>query len=238
MPSRRYQGKAFQIEGKFIGLADPHLFHANILKYDGRTQFMTHNDLEIYEQYKKTGERGPRISDESVQKMNHGILDAINAEVEDPDKDTVLIIGDFVFGNSPNQYRRNAVFARDQINCKDVRIVWGNHDEPDEIYDLFTYSYEQALLYVGKQPCFANHYPLWCHDGPKDTIMLSGHVHGLYENPNHPHPFARSELWLGKDIGISTNNYKPYTMPLIQEKLRPIRLAREKLSESQRYLLH
>jgi calcineurin-like phosphoesterase family protein len=227
MGSRRYKGEKYRVEGKAILLSDPHFFHGNILKYDGRTQFMTEFDRIIYDEYVRTKERGPKISEEAIANMNSFIVDAINDEVDDPDSDTVIINGDFVFGNSPNQYRRNAIQIRDQINCRDVRAIWGNHDEPDEIADLFKYTYEQTLMYIGKQPCFFNHFPMTTWDGPKGTILLHGHVHGLYEEANHPHPIARPQLWLAKDLGVNTNGYKPYTMEKIQQKLQKVRDAQE-----------
>jgi calcineurin-like phosphoesterase family protein len=224
MASRRYKGAAYRIDRKAIILSDPHFFHNNILKYDGRTQFFTDTDREVYDAYlKDSSNRKGRISDEATRHMGEFILEGINAEIEDPEHDTVLCLGDLVFGNSPNQYLRNAKYIRDRINCRDVRIVWGNHDEPDEIRHLFTHSYDQTVMYIERTACFLNHFPMITWDGGKQAIHLHGHVHGLYEQSSHPHPVARPKLWLAKDVGVNTNGYKPYTMSKILAQLESVR---------------
>lgn len=217
-----------RIDGKAILFSDPHGFHGNIQKYSDRTQFMTADDLEVYRLYKTTGQRGGRISDESIHKMNEFILDNINAEIEDPEHDTVVCNGDFVFGNSKNQYRRNAEYFRDRINCRDVRIVWGNHDDPDAIHDLFTFNYDIASIDIGRQRVVFSHYPMVAWEGShRGVIHCHGHVHGLYIKPTHPHPLARPNLWAAIDIGVDTNGLKPYTMPQVIEKMKPIWKAQE-----------
>jgi calcineurin-like phosphoesterase family protein len=194
---------------------------------------MTIEDLATYEEYKATGNRGKPMGKESIETMNEFILDRINAEVEDPEKDTVLINGDFVFGNSPKQYYAHAQYARNRINCKDVRIVFGNHDNPDAIHDLFSHCYQQALIYIGKQKVFFNHFPMVTWEGShRGTILCYGHVHALYTKPSHPHPMAHPELWAAVDIGVDTNNYHPYTLPQLFERVKPIWEAQQAAREN------
>ena len=220
----------YKVTGKAVILSDPHFYHGNIIKFDKREQFLANDaDRAIYDDYHKSGARGGRLSDESIEKMNAYILDSINQEVSDPERDTIIIVGDFLFANSGNQYRRRAEYLIRQIQCKDVRIVWGNHDDPNALCDLFTFCYEQALINVEGQPIVFNHYPMvaWqnSHHG---TILCYGHVHGLYSKPTHPHPMARPELWAAIDVGVCTNEYKPYTIPQILERVKPIWDAQKK----------
>ncbi len=214
-----------RITGKAILLADPHGFHTNIQLYAGRTQFMNQEDLDIYEEYKRTGKRhkGRKLSSESAVKMTEFILDSINEAITDPDQDTVLIVGDLVFGNSIQQYRRNAEYFVNRIQCKDKRIVFGNHDKQDHIQDLFTFCYEQVMINVNGLNVFFSHYPMCTWQGSHEGVInCYGHVHGLYGHADHPHPMARPHLWGAKDIGVDTNNLKPYTMPQIIEEMKPI----------------
>jgi calcineurin-like phosphoesterase family protein len=218
MASRRYKGAAYRIDRKAIILSDPHFFHNNILKYDGRTQFFTDADREVYDAYlKDSSNRKGRISDEATRRMGEFILEGINAEIEDPEHDTVLCLGDLVFGNSPNQYLRNAKYIRDRINCRDVRIVWGNHDEPDEIRHLFTHSYDQTVMYIERTPCFLCHYPMRSWLGmEKGNYHLHGHVHG------HLTPEKPTDLVL--DVGVNVHACKPWTMKQISECMRKRRV--------------
>ncbi len=224
----------YRIHGKAILLSDPHGFHANIQLYSDRTQFMNEEDLDIYEEYKRTKQRPKRkLSAESVEKMTEFILDNINAEVNDPQYDTVLINGDLVFGNSPKQYRRNAEYFVNRIRCRDIRLVFGNHDDRDALYDLFSYCYDQAMLSLNGLKTVFSHYPMvtWekAHHG---VLHCYGHVHGLYKQEDHPHPMARPQLWAAKDIGVDTNNLKPYTVPVIMEEMKPVWLAQQKAKDA------
>lgn len=220
------------VEGNLLILSDPHLFHGNILLYDGRTQFMTAPDLELYQEYLDNGRQLPKrhVSYQSVETMNQAVLDNVNAAVPDPDRDTVLIVGDFVFGGRDN-YRKNAQYARSRIHCRDVRIVFGNHDEPDDLHDLFTHCHDHVTLSAGGRRLFFCHYPMAAWDGSHRGIALCyGHVHGLYERKDHPHPIARPELWAAVDVGVMNNDYKPFTVAQILDRVRPVWENQERAS--------
>lgn len=62
--------------------SDPHAFHANILKYCRRLTFMTDLDRESFLAHEAAGGdlRDLHLSDESVNRMNHGLVENINAE--------------------------------------------------------------------------------------------------------------------------------------------------------------
>ena len=59
---------------------------------------------------------------EGAAEMDATLLGAINHSVQPGD--TLWILGDFSCrGRSPAHYR-------EQINCRDVRLILGNHDNP------------------------------------------------------------------------------------------------------------
>ena len=127
--------------------SDPHAFHGNILKYCRRVAFMTPEDRAAFLDLEaRGGDLGPlRIGDESIDRMNRALVDNINARVG-PD-DTLWCLGDWAFGRGAD-YRRNARWFRDQIHCRDVRLVWGNHDDRS-IRDLFSATHDQVRIRDG-----------------------------------------------------------------------------------------
>ena len=78
--------------------SDPHAFHGNIMKYCRRLAFMTPADREAFLDIEATGGdlRSLRISEESVDRMNRGLADNINARVGP--NDVLWCLGDWVFG--------------------------------------------------------------------------------------------------------------------------------------------
>lgn len=57
--------------------------------------------------------------------------------------DTLWCQGDWAFGRISG-YERNARWFRDQIQCRTVFFLWGNHDKPT-IRDLFNATYDRFI---------------------------------------------------------------------------------------------
>ena len=125
--------------------SDPHAFHGNIMKYCRRLAFMTPADREAFLALEAAGGdlRSLRISDESVDNMNRGLAANINARVGPNDSSGASATGSSAVGRTT---ARNARWFRDQIQCRTVFFVWGNHDDR-KIRDLFT-----ATLRPGGDP--------------------------------------------------------------------------------------
>ena len=102
--------------------SDPHAFHGNILKHCRRISFMSPEDRETFLDLEaRGGDLGSfRVGHESIARMNRALVDNINARVEPGD--TLWCLGDWAFGRG-SDYRRNARWFRDQIRCRDVRLV-------------------------------------------------------------------------------------------------------------------
>src|SRR4051794_14321797 len=108
--------------------SDPHAFHGNIMKYCRRLAFMTEADREVFLRLEadRGDLRGFRVSEESIDAMNRGLAANINARVGP--HDVLWCLGDWAFGRG-HDYLRNARWFRDQIQCRTIFFIWGNHDE-------------------------------------------------------------------------------------------------------------
>lgn len=110
-----------------------------------------------------------------VADMDATILNAINQTVGYAD--TLWILGDFAFrGRSPLHYR-------DQINCVNVRLLFGNHDKRSKCETAgFAFVGDVAEISVGKQRIWLSHYAhrSWpaSHRG---SWHLYGHSHGALD---------------------------------------------------------
>lgn len=147
--------------------ADPHYGHKNICR--GVSSW---NDLN-----------GTRNFN-TVEEMNKTIVSEINNTVGT--NDVFIILGDFAFGGY-----QNILEFREQINCKEIYYVLGNHDKHirnnkqlDNDFnslrakDLFRV-FEYLEIMVEKTHFILFHYPIlkW-HKKQKGSKHLFGHVHG------------------------------------------------------------
>ncbi len=172
--------------------ADTHFNHFNIIKYNQRPF-------------------------ESAEEMNKTLIDNINAVVQSGD--ILYHLGDFSFG--PRNKSNNAQHYLDQINCKNIILITGNHDPH---YSNGTARPEFAALFSGgvysqlrikvmisgeKQEIVLNHYAMrvWnkSHYG---AWHLFGHSHGtLSDDPNS----------LSLDVGMDAHNYQPVSLSQVAE---------------------
>ncbi len=106
-------------EAKLFVMSDPHFSHGNILRYTKRTEYLTSEEIRKLEEGVDF-----RVSRESVDRMNRGLIENINAVVGEDD--ILWTLGDWSF---PSNYK-TAMYFRSQINCRNVHKVFGNHDSP------------------------------------------------------------------------------------------------------------
>jgi calcineurin-like phosphoesterase family protein len=210
-------------------IADTHFSHGNIIKYC-RRPFVNSREIELMA-LADAGQIEPhkvRISEESIEWMNSVMIDNLNARVG---RDDILWHGGDAFWGRREDFRR-ARELRDRINCQNINLIWGNHDE-SSFRPLFDKVAEQTLINVEGQWVFLNHYPMraWNHSH-KGSWMLYGHVHGLY--------FAEDEQKdiLTLDIGVDSHDYKPWSMDELRKwmakKIPGWTEARRKTDEDRR----
>jgi calcineurin-like phosphoesterase family protein len=213
--------------------SDPHAFHGNILKFCRRIAFMSDQDRTAFLNLEtQGGDFGSlRIGEESIARMNRALADNINARVKSGD--TLWCLGDWTFGRG-SDYRRNARWFRDQIQCRDVRLVWGNHDDRS-IRDLFTATHDQVRIRDGDVAITLNHYPMITWDGQHrgsvaaPNIHLYGHVHALYQREPDACPLRFNDAWAALDVGFDGHDYQVWSIEEILEVLRPRLLGLETL---------
>jgi calcineurin-like phosphoesterase family protein len=196
--------------------ADLHLGHANIIKYCTRP-FLTPDERHRAD----TDPRGRwRISPQTVQRHDMALLDAINAHVAE--RDTLWVLGDFCWGR-----RDEAEWYRSRIACKDVRLVWGNHDHRS-VGPAFDYTTEQEMIRLDGQDVWLNHYPMRSWDRRfHGSWSLYGHVHGRLAAEDAANP-----SWLTKDVGVDACEYRPWSFDELREYMRPRREAFDRRKEA------
>jgi calcineurin-like phosphoesterase family protein len=166
------------------------------------------------------------MSEESVDRMNRALVANINARVGPGD--TLWCLGDWAFGRGAD-YLENARWFRDQIQCRAVHLVWGNHDDA-KIRDLFASTHHQVEVRDGGVKITLNHYPMltWNgqHHGSVDrpNIHLYGHVHALYQKLPGASPLKDADAWPALDVGFDGHDYQVWSLDEILGELRP-RLA-------------
>ena len=172
-----------------------------------------------------------------VEQMNEGLIRNINETVMANDE--LWILGDFAFKVNMDAAKQ----FRDQINCKTVHMITGNHDKDytrDHIFQSVQH-YKELKTEYGKFILF--HYPIYEWNGVHNgTIHLHGHIHstGLYNTANlqkkyidrFPEKSFMKDSTLGLriyDVGVDANNYRPISITQIAE-LMNLRSIKEELT--------
>lgn len=172
-----------------------------------------------------------------VEQMNEGLIKNINETVMTNDE--LWILGDFAFKVNMAAAKQ----FRDQINCKTVHMITGNHDKDytrDHIFQSVQH-YKELKTEYGKFILF--HYPIYEWNGAHNgTIHLHGHIHstGSYNTANlqkkyidrFPEKSFMKDSALGLriyDVGVDANNYRPISITQIAE-LMNLRSIKEELT--------
>jgi len=194
--------------------ADTHFNHANILKYTGRTIFMTKKDKEQYEIYKNFSQEEQRkfiVSQESLDKMNKELIRRWNERVKP--EDLVIFVGDFIFKNSLGGKQGEGLPIKPieiirQLNGL-ITFVSGNHDKRNSLKTPI----ERLVINHAHQTINVVHSPAKV-DG-KYKINLVGHIHQLWK-------IKRIKTYLGYtdaiNVGVDVWNYYPVSLEEIMRR--------------------
>jgi calcineurin-like phosphoesterase family protein len=218
--------------------SDPHAFHGNIMKYCRRLAFMTPADRDAFLslEARDLDTRSLRMSDESIDNMNRGLAANINSRVGS--NDVLWCLGDWVYGHG-GEYYPKARWFRDQIRCRTIYFVWGNHDDR-RIRDLFAASFDQTQIQEHEVWITLNHYPMLTWSGQHHgsaaapNVHLYGHVHGLYQKEGEAPPVRDAAAWAALDVGFDGHDYQVWSLEEILVELRPRLQALEELKQQRR----
>jgi calcineurin-like phosphoesterase family protein len=185
--------------------ADLHLGHGNIIKYCNRP-FMTNSEAERA----ATDPRGQwKLLPETVAAHDAAIIETINSLVKT--NDDLWILGDFCLRDP-----KKAQAYRERIRCKQVHLVWGNHD-PQTLAPLFSSVLDQGMLNIQGQPIWLNHYPMRSWNGSfHGSWQLYGHVHGRLQAEDAQKPYL-----LTRDVGVDACEYRPVSFGELKAWMQP-----------------
>lgn len=147
----------------------------------------------------------------SLEEMNQTIVNNLNEKVSE--NDILFHLGDWSFGGIDKIKE-----FRDQINCKNIYLILGNHDHHIEknknnlkslFLDVFQYL-ELEILHEKNSKFVLMHYPIVSWNKMNEGVI---HIHGHTHLPNH------LRLSGGKiiDVGLDGNNLYPISLEEILE---------------------
>lgn len=139
----------------------------------------------------------------TVEEMDEALLENINARVRHDD--TLYHLGDFAFGNGH--------LYRDAIKCRNIVLVYGNHDKEIRRDIRLRNRFKVATDYL--EDTIRNQFMVLCHYSFRvwnrshhGSWHLYGHSHGsLPDDPNS----------LSFDVGVDCWNYRPLHFDEVRE---------------------
>ena len=147
---------------------------------------------------------------ETIERMNQGLITAINERVEP--SDSLYVLGDFAYQTTAENARR----LREQIACEHVHLIRGNHDDSWStgagagIFETEQDYLEIAPGYARGHKLVLFHYPIMSWNGKRrDAIALHGHVHSKGPTSNEHN---RERGILRYDVGVDANDYAPVSL--------------------------
>jgi calcineurin-like phosphoesterase family protein len=189
-------------------IADTHFCHSNIIKYSNRPF-------------------------KSIDEMNSIIINNWNSIIKQ--KDTVYVLGDFVFGTR-NMWQEYCY----KLNGKKILII-GNHDErnltvTDMLKSGFDSVHSKLEIKIDDYNVLLSHYPykslineydkkfldIMIED--KDQWLLHGHIHNFNKNIVNENMI---------NVGVDLHNFSPISeiqiLRLINDQNEKIRLENKKV---------
>lgn len=147
---------------------------------------------------------------ETLERMNQGLIAAINERVAP--SDSLYVLGDFAYQTTAENARR----LREQIACEHVHLIRGNHDDSWStgagagIFETEQDYLEIAPGYARGHKLVLFHYPIMSWNGKRrDAIALHGHVHSKGPTNNERN---RERGILRYDVGVDANSYAPVSL--------------------------
>jgi calcineurin-like phosphoesterase family protein len=138
----------------------------------------------------------------ALEEHDQCILDGLNSTLKSGD--ILYFLGDWMLGSSRATVQK-AIEYRHKIKCKQIFMVWGNHDKylrrKPEFEKWFVKCSDLMDIKIEEQSIVLCHYAMrtW-NKAHYKSWMLYGHSHGsLPDNPNA----------LSVDVGVDCWGFKP-----------------------------
>lgn len=176
--------------------SDTHYNHKNIVR--GTSEW---KEVEDGSSHQKTRNFN------TLEEHNYALVKVINDRVKP--LDTLWHLGDWSFGGFESIKK-----FRDQLNCQDINLVYGNHDHhieqnKDHIQDLFrSVQHYKELSINGHKVCLFHYAARVWNKSHRGSIFLFGHSHATLKG---------YEKYKTMDVGVDTNpTLSPYSWTEIQ----------------------
>lgn len=151
---------------------------------------------------------------DSLHEMNKTLINNINKTVQWDD--TLYHLGDWSFRESPKKYR-------DQINCRNIHIITGNHDSISRLEGNFSSIQSEKFLKIDDILIFMHHYA--------HRVWPSSH-HGSFHLYGHSHGSISNDWGRSTDVGVDMaykllEEYRPFSWAEVKQILlpRPIKVV-------------
>jgi len=194
--------------------ADTHFSHKRIPVYTERRFCLSSQELEFLDSgapiKRRNNPGGWLPSDASIRKHDDYLIDQINAVVKPGD--TLWILGDVCFGPW-SKLREHAAHFREQIECKTVYLIWGNHDR-SAIAPVFAKCYPEFNRSIEGIPMHLHHtaQAVW-YDSHRGGWNLYGHSHGTAEEYLDKILPGRRSIDVGVDNAFKVlGEYRPFSL--------------------------
>lgn len=160
---------------------------------------------------------------DTIEQMNKHFISNINNTVGMNDE--LYILGDFT---AYGVKRGDGMRFREQIKCRNVYLIYGNHDKDYRECRCFQglFHYHEVKTDEGKIICF--HYPIhvWNqkHHG---SLHLHGHQHNKPE-----YNFGNKKIGLLRyDVGVDANDYAPVSLDYIRNFFKGVEVDKSRYKE-------
>lgn len=214
--------------------ADTHFGHANIIKYCHRPFLSLQDQAELVKQggrwhdgsWKGPKENKYKISPQGVEIQDNTLIDLINATV--PASGHLIHMGDFCLAPKDETgwpaYAKRVKAYRDRINCKKISIIWGNHDAPAAITDLFEWSGHKGKIELHKLGiiivCDHTMGAVW-DESHRAALHVYGHTHAEIEDMADKVMPGRRSMDVGVDNAARVlGQYRPFRLQEVTTRLK------------------
>lgn len=197
---------------RYFFTCDEHFGHANILKYCGRTIFMTKHDLTIYNQIKdkpQEEQRKFKISNESLERMNEELIRRWNERVKI--EDLVFVVGDFCFKNSRGRgegVNVKSKYYESKLNGQKI-FIKGNHDKNNSTKTII----ERIVISIGGKRINLVHNPEFVDINY--SINFTGHVHEKWKIKRIRKGWQFTDAI---NVGVDVWSFRPITFEEIMKR--------------------